>query len=89
MHHFKSLLFYELFVWTNNSKKLQVKRTTYQYEGGGSALGRRLPKGALEEKETRGDKGREGTLKNEKMGRRLLWMGPKAKVKDFGYLGIF
>ena len=46
---------------------------------GGSALGRRLPKGALEEKETRGDKGREGTLKNENLGRRLLWMVPKYK----------
>ena len=44
---------------------------------GGSALGRRLPKGTLEEKETRGDKGREGTLKNQNLGRRLLWMVPK------------
>ena len=35
------------------------------------------PQGVLGHMEMWGDKGREGTPKNEKMGRRLLWMVPK------------
>ena len=45
--------------------------------GGGLSLWEMSPEGVMVTKQTWGDKGRQGTQKNGKMGIRLLWMVPK------------
>ena len=60
-----------------------IKELNIEVGGGGGwglSLGETSPQGVMETKETWGDKGREGTPKNRKMGRRLLWMVPKVKT---------